>query len=154
MNPDIISEQVTGEFFLLSCFVEETIMRCGELILDVRTSNWNSQWFIIIDYEVGFFFPGRMLVCCDAVGYVMFALTDVGIHLLVTVSSNYLFNYVFIYYHFFLQLRNLVWATSKHDVYLMSHYSVIHWSALTSEKTEVLNVSGHVTPCEVHPVCH
>ncbi|KAH7660290.1 WD40-like repeat containing protein [Dioscorea alata] len=49
------------------------------------------------------------------------------------------------------QLRNLVWATSKHDVYLMSHYSVIHWSALTSEKTEVLNVSGHVTPCEKHP---
>ncbi|WOL06390.1 WD repeat-containing protein [Canna indica] len=28
------------------------------------------------------------------------------------------------------QLRNLVWATSKHDVYLMAHYSVLHWSAL------------------------
>lgn len=49
------------------------------------------------------------------------------------------------------QLRNLVWATSKHDVYLMSHYSVIHWSALTCLKTEVLDVSGHVAPCEKHP---
>lgn len=49
------------------------------------------------------------------------------------------------------QLRNLVWATSKHDVYLMSHYSVIHWSALTCERSEVLDVSGHVAPCEKHP---
>lgn len=49
------------------------------------------------------------------------------------------------------QLRNLVWATSKHDVYLMSHFSVIHWSALTCKKAEVLNVSGHVAPCEKHP---
>ncbi|KAG9448851.1 hypothetical protein H6P81_008816 [Aristolochia fimbriata] len=49
------------------------------------------------------------------------------------------------------QLRNLVWATSKHDVYLMSHFSVIHWSAITCNKSEVLNVSGHVAPCEKHP---
>lgn len=49
------------------------------------------------------------------------------------------------------QLRNLVWASSKHDVYLMSNYSVIHWSALTGEKTEVLDVSGHVAPSEKHP---
>lgn len=49
------------------------------------------------------------------------------------------------------QLRNLVWATSKHDVYLMSHFSVIHWSSLTLNKSEVLNVSGHVAPCEKHP---
>ncbi|KAL0328612.1 UNVERIFIED_CONTAM: putative WD repeat-containing protein C2A9.03 [Sesamum calycinum] len=49
------------------------------------------------------------------------------------------------------QLRNLVWATSKHDVYLMSHYSVMHWSSLTHTKSEVLNVSGHVAPCEKHP---
>ncbi|XP_022039597.1 uncharacterized WD repeat-containing protein C2A9.03 isoform X1 [Helianthus annuus] len=49
------------------------------------------------------------------------------------------------------QLRNLVWATSKHDVYLMSHFSVFHWSSLKSVKTEVLNVSGHVAPCEKHP---
>ncbi|XP_059666602.1 uncharacterized WD repeat-containing protein C2A9.03-like isoform X2 [Cornus florida] len=49
------------------------------------------------------------------------------------------------------QLRNLVWATSKHDVYLMSHYKVIHWSSLTCTKSEVLDVSGHVAPCEKHP---
>ncbi|KAG6470982.1 hypothetical protein ZIOFF_072071 [Zingiber officinale] len=48
------------------------------------------------------------------------------------------------------QLRNLVWATSKHDVYLMSHYSVLHWSALNGEKYEVINVSGHIAPCEVY----
>ncbi|KAK4343947.1 hypothetical protein RND71_037041 [Anisodus tanguticus] len=49
------------------------------------------------------------------------------------------------------QLRNLVWATSKHDVYLMSHFSVLHWSSLTCAKNEVLNVSGHVAPREKHP---
>ncbi|PSS14253.1 WD40 repeat protein [Actinidia chinensis var. chinensis] len=49
------------------------------------------------------------------------------------------------------QLRNLVWATSKHDVYLMSHFQVVHWSSLTCNKSEVLNVSGHVAPCEKHP---
>lgn len=31
----------------------------------------------------------------------------------------------------------------------MSHFSVIHWSSLTCGKNEVLNVSGHVAPCEV-----
>lgn len=50
-------------------------------------------------------------------------------------------------YHF--QLRNLVWSTSKHDVYLVSHYSIVHWSSLNSKRSEVLNVSGHVAPCEV-----
>lgn len=49
------------------------------------------------------------------------------------------------------QLRNLVWATSKHDVYLMSHFSVVHWSSLTCSKSEILNVSGHVAPSEKHP---
>ncbi|KAL2473572.1 Transducin/WD40 repeat-like superfamily protein [Forsythia ovata] len=49
------------------------------------------------------------------------------------------------------QLRNLIWSTSKHDVYLMSHYVIMHWSSLTSKKTEVLNVSGHVAPREKHP---
>jgi len=53
----------------------------------------------------------------------------------------------------YLQLRNLVWATSKHDVYLMSHHSIIHWSALTCKKTVVLNVSGHVAPREVNAFC-
>ncbi|GKV36906.1 hypothetical protein SLEP1_g44989 [Rubroshorea leprosula] len=49
------------------------------------------------------------------------------------------------------QLRNMVWATSKHDVYLLSHFSVIHWSSLTCSKHEVLDVSGHVAPSEKHP---
>ncbi|KAH1208819.1 putative WD repeat-containing protein C2A9.03 [Glycine max] len=49
------------------------------------------------------------------------------------------------------QLRNLVWSTSKHDVYLVSNYSIVHWSSLTSKRSEVLNVSGHVAPCEKHP---
>jgi hypothetical protein len=48
-----------------------------------------------------------------------------------------------------MQLRNLVWATSKHDVYLMSHYSVLHWSSLTCKKTELIDLQGHVTPTEV-----
>ncbi|KAI3820430.1 hypothetical protein L1987_07977 [Smallanthus sonchifolius] len=49
------------------------------------------------------------------------------------------------------QLRNLVWATSKHDVYFMSNFSVFHWSSLKCNKSEVLNVAGHVAPCEKHP---
>ncbi|KAG8481246.1 hypothetical protein CXB51_026056 [Gossypium anomalum] len=47
------------------------------------------------------------------------------------------------------QLRNLVWATSKHDVYLMSNYSVMHWSSLSCHLSEILNFSGHVAPTEV-----
>ncbi|XP_058093630.1 uncharacterized WD repeat-containing protein C2A9.03-like isoform X1 [Magnolia sinica] len=49
------------------------------------------------------------------------------------------------------QLRNLVWATSKHDVYLMSNYSIIHWSSLSCNSSEVVNFSGHVAPSEKHP---
>ncbi|KAB5521983.1 hypothetical protein DKX38_026302 [Salix brachista] len=49
------------------------------------------------------------------------------------------------------QLRNLVWATTKHDVYLMSHFSVTHWSSLSCSKSDVLDVSGHVAPTEKHP---
>ena len=48
-----------------------------------------------------------------------------------------------------LQLRNLVWATSKHDVYFTSHYSIRHWSALSGATTELMNVEGHVAPREV-----
>lgn len=44
------------------------------------------------------------------------------------------------------QLRNLVWATSKHDVYLMDNSSVLHWSPLTRKRTEVLNVTGPIAP--------
>ncbi|KAM1466455.1 hypothetical protein ACFX2I_031653 [Malus domestica] len=48
------------------------------------------------------------------------------------------------------QLRNLVWATSKHDVYFMSHFSVMHWSSLSGNLSEVLNFAGHVAPTEKH----
>ncbi|XP_062195378.1 uncharacterized WD repeat-containing protein C2A9.03-like [Phragmites australis] len=48
------------------------------------------------------------------------------------------------------QLRNLVWATTRHDVYLMSNHSVLHWSALTREKHEVIDLQGHVAPSEKH----
>ncbi|KAG6544502.1 hypothetical protein Mapa_014140 [Marchantia paleacea] len=48
------------------------------------------------------------------------------------------------YVHF--QLRNLVWATSKHDVYLMHSFTVTHWSPMTRRGTEVLNVHGPVMP--------
>lgn len=48
------------------------------------------------------------------------------------------------------QLRNLVWATSKHDVYLMSSNSIMHWSSLSHNLSEVLNFSGHVAPTEKH----
>lgn len=47
------------------------------------------------------------------------------------------------------QLRNLVWATSKDDVYFSSHYSIMHWSSLSQNLTEVLNFSGNVAPTEV-----
>ncbi|CAO2822410.1 unnamed protein product [Amaranthus hypochondriacus] len=48
------------------------------------------------------------------------------------------------------QLRNFVWATSKHDVYLMSNYLVMHWSSLTRNLSEVVNFAGHVSPSEKH----
>lgn len=46
-------------------------------------------------------------------------------------------------------MRNLVWATSKHDVYFMTNASVNHWSSTSRALTEVLNFSGHVAPDEV-----
>ncbi|PKA61298.1 U4/U6 small nuclear ribonucleoprotein PRP4-like protein [Apostasia shenzhenica] len=49
------------------------------------------------------------------------------------------------------QLRNLVWATSKHDVYFMSNSSVMHWSATSCNLSEVLNFAGHVSPLKRHP---
>lgn len=44
------------------------------------------------------------------------------------------------------QLRNLLWATSKHDVYLMQNYSVMHWSSLQQRGKEVLNVAKPIVP--------
>ncbi|XP_037425430.1 uncharacterized WD repeat-containing protein C2A9.03-like isoform X1 [Triticum dicoccoides] len=40
------------------------------------------------------------------------------------------------------QLRNLLWATSKRDVYVTQNYSVMHWSSLLRRGKEVLNVAG------------
>jgi len=47
-----------------------------------------------------------------------------------------------------LQLRNLLWPTSKHDVYLVQSYSVTHWSALLRRGREVLNVAGRLAPTQ------
>ncbi|CAN1791940.1 Uncharacterized WD repeat-containing protein C2A9.03 [Linum perenne] len=49
------------------------------------------------------------------------------------------------------KLRNLLWATSKHDVYLVSDYSVMHWSALARKGKEVLNVAKPVVPTLKRP---
>ncbi|KAL6897996.1 hypothetical protein ACP4OV_006592 [Aristida adscensionis] len=49
------------------------------------------------------------------------------------------------------QLRNLLWATSKHDVYYMSNSTVGHWSSLSHTSSDVLDFSGHVAPAEKHP---
>ncbi|GMH00127.1 hypothetical protein Nepgr_001966 [Nepenthes gracilis] len=48
-------------------------------------------------------------------------------------------------------LRNLLWATSKHDVYLMQNYSVMHWSALQKRSKEVLNVAKPFDPALKYP---
>ncbi|XP_066398125.1 uncharacterized WD repeat-containing protein C2A9.03-like [Miscanthus floridulus] len=44
------------------------------------------------------------------------------------------------------QLRDLIWATSKHDVYTTQNYSVMHWSSLLQRGEEVLNVANRVLP--------
>ncbi|KAI9097646.1 hypothetical protein K1719_025417 [Acacia pycnantha] len=49
------------------------------------------------------------------------------------------------------QLRNLLWATSKHDVYLMQNYSLMHWSSLLRKSKEVLNVVKPIVPTVKHP---
>ncbi|KAL2468077.1 Transducin/WD40 repeat-like superfamily protein [Forsythia ovata] len=51
------------------------------------------------------------------------------------------------------QLRNLLWATSKHDVYLMQNYSVMHWSSLLRRGKEVINVAKPIVPTLKYPGC-
>ncbi|KAJ1699584.1 hypothetical protein LUZ63_008096 [Rhynchospora breviuscula] len=46
------------------------------------------------------------------------------------------------------QLRNLLWATSKHDVYMVHNYSIMHWSPLLQGCDELLNASGPVVPTQ------
>ncbi|KAL5190526.1 putative WD repeat-containing protein [Glycine soja] len=50
-----------------------------------------------------------------------------------------------------IMLRNLLWATSKHDVYFMQNYSVMHWSALLRRGKEVLNVTKPIIPTLKRP---
>ena len=44
------------------------------------------------------------------------------------------------------QLRNLVWASSKNDVYVMHNSSVLHWSPINRKRTEVLNAARPIVP--------
>ncbi|PXF43741.1 putative WD repeat-containing protein [Gracilariopsis chorda] len=40
------------------------------------------------------------------------------------------------------QLRNLAWATSKHDVFVTHENVVVHWDACAKRKSKVLDLSG------------
>ena len=40
------------------------------------------------------------------------------------------------------QLRNLLWATTAHDIYCVHNNSVVHWNVLTRESRIVLNLTG------------
>lgn len=40
------------------------------------------------------------------------------------------------------QLRNLAWATSKHDVYVVYDGAVMHWDAATKQKKMVFDLNG------------
>ncbi|XP_052190222.1 uncharacterized WD repeat-containing protein C2A9.03-like isoform X2 [Diospyros lotus] len=48
-------------------------------------------------------------------------------------------------------LRNLLWATSKHDAYLVQNYSLMHWSALLRRGKEVLDVARPIEPTLPYP---
>ena len=48
-----------------------------------------------------------------------------------------------------MQLRNLLWATSKHDLYFMHDHCVKHWNSLTRQTAEVIhNGSSQLLPCK------
>lgn len=40
------------------------------------------------------------------------------------------------------QLRNLAWATSKHDVFVMHDAAVVHWDGAAQQKSNILDLSG------------
>lgn len=42
------------------------------------------------------------------------------------------------------QLRNLVWATTSHDVFLMHEANIVHWDAAAKRRTQVIDLSGSV----------
>lgn len=37
-----------------------------------------------------------------------------------------------------------MWANSKHDIYVMHHFAINHWSPLQNKVTQVINLSGQV----------
>lgn len=41
-----------------------------------------------------------------------------------------------------------MWATSKHDVYVMQNYSMMHWSSLLWSGNELLKVAGQIEPTQ------
>ena len=43
------------------------------------------------------------------------------------------------------QLRNLAWATSKHDVFVMHDGVIVHWDAAAKRKNSVLDLTGSGT---------
>ncbi|XP_061345908.1 uncharacterized WD repeat-containing protein C2A9.03-like isoform X2 [Gastrolobium bilobum] len=49
------------------------------------------------------------------------------------------------------QLRNMLWATSKHDVYFMQNFSLMHWSSLLRRAKEVLNMTQPIVPTLKRP---
>lgn len=55
------------------------------------------------------------------------------------------------------QLRNLVWATSAHDVYVMLDSCINHWSTLSRQSTQVGCFNSACCPlllCRVPPWKH
>jgi len=44
------------------------------------------------------------------------------------------------------QLRNLVWSTTKHDVYTVHNQSLTHWSSLDQISTELINGDDCIIP--------
>lgn len=53
------------------------------------------------------------------------------------------------------QLRNLVWATSKHDVYFAHQASIVHWDAAKRFKTQVLDLNASSSARNIgQPMAH
>lgn len=40
------------------------------------------------------------------------------------------------------QLRNLIWSTSCHDVFVVHNNRIVHWNILTGDSTVVLDLTG------------
>ncbi|TXG52837.1 hypothetical protein EZV62_022006 [Acer yangbiense] len=75
-----------------------------------------------------------------------FGLMNMFINLYGTCYVNSIIDMFVTFVVFPSQLRNLLCATSKHDVYLLQNYSVMHWSSLLRRGKEVLNVAKPIVP--------